>query len=42
MTMVLAILIFREALIYSVLSFPRRRELSHIMALDPRFCGDDE
>jgi len=41
-------------LIYSVLSFPRRREneakgrcfeerpASQIKAMDPRFCGDDE
>jgi hypothetical protein len=32
----------QETLIYSVLSFPRRREPSKIKTLDPRFCGDDE
>ena len=41
----------REALIYSVLSFPHpitlfecklRREPSYIKALVPRFCGEDE
>ncbi len=32
----------KEAQIYSVLSFPRRREPSQIKALDPRLRGDDE
>ena len=32
----------KEALIYSVLSFPRRREPSQIKQLDPRLRGDDE
>ena len=33
---------FRETRIYSVLSFPRRREPSQIKQLDPRLRGDDE
>ena len=32
----------KEALIYSIASFPRRREPSQFKALDPRFRGDDE
>ena len=28
--------------IYSVLSFPRKREPSKIKHLDSRFCGNDE
>jgi len=32
----------REMQIYSVLSFPRKREPSQIKHLDSRFCGNDE
>ena len=32
----------RETWIYSVLSFPRRREPSQVKQLDPRLRGDDE
>ncbi len=34
--------ISKETRIYSVLSFPRRRESSQIKRLDPRLRGDDE
>ena len=33
---------FMETRIYSVLSFPRRRESSQIKRLGPRLRGDDE
>jgi hypothetical protein len=32
----------KEMLIYSFLSFPRRRESSQVKELDPRLRGDDE
>ncbi len=32
----------REALIYSISSFPRRREPRKIKSLDPRLRGDDD
>ncbi len=35
-------LLYREALIKSCLSFPRRREPSQLKQLDPRLRGDDD